>query len=730
MLILKIVIKNTIVSRWNSLLALPFLAASLLLLAFAARGAAYYSTGAPVVATPAQACPLGICGGPGISIATNGALLNGLPLAATVYVPSSGGPARLRLRLTGTAPAGYRAGMLLSAVSAQLGLSALGATTLRTYLSTGPAPEVAQETQLVALAPAQLQLLAAGGPPVQVEFVTKKPFDQVELELANVSILNLGVGVNVHYAYGIGPNMATPVPGYVSRFSSPASHYADTGCASTANPERAADADLTNYATFSSLATINCPNMLRVALEGTAPATYRAGFVIGNTGNLLDADILGGLVLRTYDAASNLLETSAVSPELLSLTALPDGKSLVSFPASQPFSAVSIEQNGVVTALNSLQLYYGVGVAPAGAAPQVLSKFSSGAGHNKTASMGVCVGCNGVSGADNASGPNLNAAATVQVGLGVANSTTLQLDLNATGQAGNRAGVVIGNNSLLDADLLKNSTLATYDAAGNVLESATGAALLALNVLPDGRKMLTFNTTKNFNKVSLTVGGLASVVSTTDVYYAFADNSNGTLLIAPPSPLPVSLVSFGVRRLAGAGAAEVNWTTASELHSASFVVERSAAPADGFAVVGEVAATGNSTAAHYYTLRDAEAASQPGLLYYRLRQVEASGQATVSGVVVLAAAARDASVSFFPNPVSPAASSLTVRSSAALAPGSSVSIYSGVGQLLSYAVVSAPGGTTDVAVPTAGLAAGLYQVVLRNAAGQPLASRQVAVIGH
>jgi hypothetical protein len=723
---LQIVLKNQHHNRAAYSIRFSVLLLSLLLAVANAHGAAFYSTGtgAPLVASTCTTVLGNLsCNGTNVTVNTSGGLLNGLSLAATINLPIAG-TTTLRLKLTDTAPGGHRAGMLLSATSALLGLNAISNVTMRTYLGADVASAKLQEERTVSVTPAQAQLLTANGPPEQVEFTTSagKDFNQVEIVFG--SLAALGTGVNIYYAYGVGSNAATQVVGLVSRFSKPADQYKDTGCNPTTNPDNAVDADLTNYATFSSLATVNCSNKLRVNLEGIAPGGYAAGFVIGNTNNLLDADVLGGLILRTYDVVGNELESAAVA-SLLGLTALPDGRLLVSFPTKNPFSAVSIEQTGLVTALNSLQIYYGVGLASTTATPQVLSKFTSGSGHSQVSNTGVCVGCNDATNADNASGPNLNKPATVQVGLGVANSTTLRLDLNAAGQAGNRAGMVLGNTSILDADIAKNVTLSTYDDSNNLLETATSSSLLTAAALPDGRRTIAFKTTRAFSKVGVTVGGLVGAASTTDVYYAFADNSNGASVIVPPTVLPVTLTSFGVRRLAGSGAAELNWTTASELNSASFVVERSTAAEAGFQAVGQTVAAGNSTTTRQYTLRDAEAASLGGTLYYRLRQVDTDGSQHYSTVAVLAASSVTASFSLYPNPVSVADGSVTISTGEASVLGSSVSIYSSVGQLLATHQVSA--SAAALTIPTARLAAGFYHVVLRSAAGLPLSSQRLVV---
>ncbi|QKG58264.1 T9SS type A sorting domain-containing protein [Hymenobacter sp. BRD128] len=646
-----------------------------------------------------------------------------MTITAVAYLPVAG-TVKLRYQLNGTALAGYRGGVLLSPNSSLLSLNALGTITIRTYLSTGNTPNAPQDAMVVGASAAQAQLLAGKGAPVQMELLSTAPFDQVEVEFG--SALSLGTAINVHYAYGIGANTAAQVTGLTSNSKGAAiGQYGVAGCTDkVTNPSYTVDSDPTNYATFSSLASVNCPAQLTVGLNGTAPGTYKAGFVIGKDNTLLDASVLGHLVLKTYK--NGVLQETASGSSLLGLSVLPDSKSLVSFQATMPFDAVSIERSDAVAALDNLQLYYGVGVAST-SPPQIISSFADPSTHYQAYSNGTaCVNCSVSSPANAASDPN--SAATINVPLGVNNYSTLRLDLNGAGSAGNRAGMMIGNNSLLDATALSRVTLITYDDNGNVLETASGSSLLTLNVLPNGRQTVSFNTTKNFSKVGIQIGGLASAVSNTSVYYAFSDSSNGSLaIVTPTGPLPVSLISFAARRAATSGAAILSWTTASEANSASFVVERTANPATGFVAIGQVAAAGSSATVRNYSLTDNEAASQTGILYYRLRQLDADGQAHLSAVVVLAANSAKAGFALYPNPAPATAQRVTLATSTDLSAGYTVELYSLMGQLLHSRVVGSEGATAPPTVATAGLAAGIYHVVLRNAAGQQLASQRLQI---
>jgi hypothetical protein len=659
-----------------------------------------------------------------------GTPVGGVSVSAAVNLPT-GSATRLRyqlLNVNGTDLTGYRAGILLSTTNTLLGLNALGTITVRTYLSTGATPTVAQQDSVISGTVAGARLLAGKGQPSQFEIVSTKPFDQVEIEFA--ALLGTGTTVNVYYAYAVGRNKAAQVTGLTSNSASttPGQFSTSGDCASkVANPGNAVDNDQANYATFSSLASLFCTARLTVGLTGTAPANYKAGFVIGQANNLLDASVLSSLVIRTYK--NGVLQESGSGSSLLGLSVLPDNKSLVTFQATRQFDAVSIERSDAVAALDNLRLYYGVGVAST-SPQQTISSFSASesAQHAVASSNGTaCVGCS-VTNPESAAG-NPNAAATVNVGIGVNNWSGLRLDLNGAGLAGNRAGMILGANSLLDLTALSRVTLVTYDAAGNVLETANGSSLVKLNVLPDGRQTVSFNTTKDFAKVGIQISGLANVASNTSVYYAFSDSSNGSLnIVAPTAPLPVTLTSFTVRRAPGTGAAILNWATASELNSASFVVERSTSPSTGFVAVGQVTAAGNSTVARTYALQDAEAATLTTAAYYRLRQVDQDGSARFSAVAVLSAGLAPAGFTLYPNPATTSTPQVTI--SAAVAPGYSVSLYSTMGQLLSTRTVSSEGATAPLSISASGLAAGIYHVVLRDASGQLVGTQRLQVAGQ
>lgn len=103
------------------------------------------------------------------------------------------------------------------------------------------------------------------------------------------------------------------------------------------------------------------------------------------------------------------------------------------------------------------------------------------------------------------------------------------------------------------------------------------------------------------------------------------------------NPLPVQLVSFAAR--SQGRQVFLNWSTATELNSASFTVERST---DGraFQAVTKVNAAGNSATPRNYSITDVSA--KQGTNYYRLRQTDIDGTVAYSQVAAVEVSAAGA----------------------------------------------------------------------------------------
>lgn len=167
------------------------------------------------------------------------------------------------------------------------------------------------------------------------------------------------------------------------------------------------------------------------------------------------------------------------------------------------------------------------------------------------------------------------------------------------------------------------------------------------------------------------------------------------------NPLPVTLLDFAARA-EGPAAVRLVWATAQELYNASFVVERSL-DARAFVAVGTVAGAGTSTARHDYALLDQKLPGGAALLYYRLRQTDASGDMSYSPVRSVALAPQTAGFAVYPTRVP------TGQAASYIYTGPAGPATLEVLDLLGRVVRTAPAdGRAQGEVPLAGLATGAY----------------------
>ncbi|UOQ72811.1 hypothetical protein [Hymenobacter cellulosilyticus] len=444
-----------------------------------------------------------------------------------------GGGVALSLSLSGTAPATYRAGVVISSGNA-LNANTLATLTLRTYLGGNQQQELLANDALVSST-------ALSDSRVRLEFVSSKPFDQ--LEIAVGGILNGINTVRVLYAYGVPANTQfTKAVGYLSRATEPSTddYKATTGgtgisaCVGTgvANPLNAVDAGLNNFATLTTLAGVNCSAALQVKLERPAPAGYQAGFVVGN-GGVLDVNALNSLQITTY--LNGVAQEARSGAELLELTLLPDNRYQVSFKSGLAFDRVEIKQSALASALNTLQVYYGFGIEPRAFQDDepVLSDFTEpkrGTEYQESGSALACVGCSSTNpqkAADNTFSES--DYAEVRFPIAALGTYKLKLRLNGAGQAGNRAGIALRtNNTLLNNTLLQNIRINTYGGTNGsrLLESSSATTLLDLGLVGDNRHQLGFLTTQDFEWVEVEVTGGVGLFSAAQIFYAFADDPN------------------------------------------------------------------------------------------------------------------------------------------------------------------------------------------------------------
>ena len=113
------------------------------------------------------------------------------------------------------------------------------------------------------------------------------------------------------------------------------------------------------------------------------------------------------------------------------------------------------------------------------------------------------------------------------------------------------------------------------------------------------------------------------------------------------TPLPISLLNFSGRNNGNSNLLE--WATASEQNSNYFELQRST---DGinFVKAATITAAGNSSTSRNYNYNDDISSFSARLFYYRLRQVDISGQVKYSTIVKIRLGIKGFNVEASPNP--------------------------------------------------------------------------------
>lgn len=649
---------------------------------------------------------------------------------ATLNLPvlAIGASASIQLNMSAIVPKNYRAGFVVSADGV---LSLANALTITTYMN-GTVQETVSGARLVGA-------LLSNSDPQRVEFITEKQFNRIRIEAR--SLVGVGYDLRVYYAYGVDANIQETVRGVISRFPTPVlnTHYSTqvvnngiTVCANTSvdNPDRAADTDLTNFATFRSLLDVSCPNTLRVKLESAVPRGFYAGFLVEQQG-LADVQVLAGLQIRTF--LNGELRETVQGNGLVQVQVLPGNKYRIAFAASRGFDEVQLTRGSLLGVLDNLKVYYGFGIEGSAFRDQqpILSDFPDGVGQTQAFRNGVLLltlpDTSNVINPDRAANADLTNFAVIRAGqIGVINRVGLRVNLNGQGKAGNAAGAVIRQRTgLLRAGVLETVTLRTYDASGNLLETAGGTALLAQVPLAADLTEVYFNTTQDFSKVEVEIASAADVLSRTLIYYVYAEDKprSEEASIVAPGPLPVELVTFSAQAVGPA--VQLAWRTASERNNQHFDIERAQTPSAGFVAVGRVAGGGTSNGRSYTFRDETAAATQATTLYYRLRQVDADGTSEYSPVVAVSwKATPQTEVALYPNP---AMQSSTVRVSLAggnEAAATTLTIYDMRGAVLRQVPAD------QLTLQGQNLPAGIYHVVVAGPQGQIMGSQRLVVTGN
>ncbi|QMW01778.1 hypothetical protein H3H32_28100 [Spirosoma foliorum] len=160
---------------------------------------------------------------------------------------------------------------------------------------------------------------------------------------------------------------------------------------------------------------------------------------------------------------------------------------------------------------------------------QVCTKIDPAATANNT-TVGVsasgftttaCVGCS-ITNVDQVGDASLTNFGSIVTTVGVSGYGSIRAKLSRMARAGDMAGFVVENTGLAQVTLINSLTIVTYK--GGVIQESVGTnSLLTVSLLSTNKYKAQFQTTKEFDEIEIRVGSVVSALSTTNVYYGFAE---------------------------------------------------------------------------------------------------------------------------------------------------------------------------------------------------------------
>ncbi|MFN8344516.1 MAG: T9SS type A sorting domain-containing protein [Spirosomataceae bacterium] len=307
------------------------------------------------------------------------------------------------------------------------------------------------------------------------------------------------------------------------------------------------DGDISNFGNVTLLDVNALGAALVVVRDGLQyyPAGNRVGFVVRSTASLLQANLLSGLEIQTFRNGT-LVNTANTSGSVLSLGAVgsSNGKQIISFITTADFDEVRLVSRGLVNAaaLGGLAVYYAF-EEPASCQVDCSTPLTGTLTTGTPVATGTAIICPAVNPANVTDVDPTNATAGT---LGVAASLLCEpsfLVRAATSySAGTEVGFVIGDPELLGlvpATLLAGITVEAINSpddnitAGEIVTTKTGANLVSANLLGSllggsgARAKIGLIATGTFNKVRITLGGIATTLSVYSPYIILDADSDG-----------------------------------------------------------------------------------------------------------------------------------------------------------------------------------------------------------
>jgi gliding motility-associated-like protein len=289
------------------------------------------------------------------------------------------------------------------------------------------------------------------------------------------------------------------------------------------NASNAADGNVQTFSSLNVVVGVAAQTYQELIFQTSKTSGTPVTVKLGSGDKLLSLTALGGVSLQAYSGSTAIGTPVAVSTLL---TALSNNNQIeVSITPAQAYDRIRVAVNGGLAGVLANTYIYdaftnGTGAGVCGAAVDELHGISTG-----LLNLGAAVG--GVVNPQNAIDGNLTTASTLNAGVGLLGAYAQQTIIYGSPSViGDSVRMTLSiPQALIDVGLLSNISVASY--LGNTYnndQTAINASLLNLRLLDltnNNRKVtITFAPTSVFDRVQLTLGGVANVLSTLNLYEA------------------------------------------------------------------------------------------------------------------------------------------------------------------------------------------------------------------
>jgi len=191
--------------------------------------------------------------------------------------------------------------------------------------------------------------------------------------------------------------------------------------------------------------------------------------------------------------------------------------------------------------------------------------------------------------------------------------------------------------------------------------------------------------------------------------------SGGQIVVLPSVLVPTQVLPVELTIFTGYNDGSINvlnWTTASELNSLKFEVEKSI-DAVNFEYLGERPAAGNSSIPLNYTMND----NHPvlGNNYYRLKMIDRDGSFTYSEIIIIKvneiSSPADGIISVYPNPTN---DKVNIIYQSGTNQKLNLDVFNAIGQSMFNATYEFNPGLNTIILDAAQYAKGMYIINLQN----------------